>query len=399
MPEHTTFEVRFRAAIQGYVGGIASDLDPVELARHIASRQPRRHGLAETLRSRGVAALRRSWVLLLLVTLLLAVVAGMLVAGSPERILPVVVPPIVPAAACPAGSNPDAPGPVGQARPAAWHWSPMAFDRRAGRLVVLVGAEVSPVIALETWTFDVCTNTWAQMHPNREPPPQISGLVYDVDSDVTIGVHYEDWQYPEVIGSAWAYDLEANTWTERGIAPTESPSFHDPVTGLVVADSEVGPWNYDVETDTWTLLRHASGPAGISVYDASVNRVIGFNGLGQAGGETWRGDIRTGAWSRSAVETPVFWMGWWAVPPSVYDEAAERTLVAGNVRWATYDATRDRWEVVIDAGDGGTMPGAPKAYDPVNRRLIVAGPGPGVEGDLVAFDLVTREWTVLLETR
>jgi hypothetical protein len=81
----------------------------------------------------------------------------------------------------------------------------------------------------------------------------------------------------------------------------------------------------------------------------------------------------------------------------MYDEAAERTVVAGAFQWGAYDATADRWEILfdIDPGEGG-LP-KPAVYDPTNRRLIVFGGGIGVSGDLVAFDLVTREWTVLLE--
>ncbi len=37
-------------------------------------------------------------------------------------------------------------------------------------------------------------------------------------------------------------------------------------------------------------------------------------------------------------------------------------------------------------------------YDPVNERLVgLRLGGPVVEGDVVAFDTRTREWTVLLE--
>ena len=63
---------------------------------------------------------------------------------------------------------------------------------------------------VETWTFDVCTNTWTQMHPNREPPLfDCAQLVYDADSDATIGL---------LFGQVWAYDLQADTWTEKGAA-------------------------------------------------------------------------------------------------------------------------------------------------------------------------------------
>ena len=142
-------------------------------------------------------------------------------AGTPPPRVAVAVGPVP---TCPPGSTPDTPGPVDQARPP----SPtgMAFDRRTGRLVTLAGAGG----AVETWTFDVCTNAWTQMHPNREPPPDTGGLVYDVDSDVTIAVAYG----PDFRGErVWAYDLASDTWTENGrFAPIDARlRFYDPVSG------------------------------------------------------------------------------------------------------------------------------------------------------------------------
>ena len=111
--------------------------------------------------------LRPAWVLLLLAGLLAALVGGTLLVGSQQqRRLPAVVPPVGQVFECPPGSTPDEPGPVDQARPRRWPWSAMAFDRRAGRLVALADTGDG----VETWTFDVCTNTWTRMHPNREPP-------------------------------------------------------------------------------------------------------------------------------------------------------------------------------------------------------------------------------------
>jgi hypothetical protein len=107
------------------------------------------------------------------------------------------------AATCPPGSTPDEPGPVEQTRPIPPETA--AFDRRAGRLVALANAGHG----VETWTFDVCTNAWAQMHPNRQPPVGYR-LVYDIDSDRTIEV---------AAGNVWAYDLGADAWTEKGVAP------------------------------------------------------------------------------------------------------------------------------------------------------------------------------------
>ena len=92
----------------------------------------------------------------------------------------------------------------------------------------------------------------------------------------------------------------------------------------------------------------------------------------------------------------------WGAPPAIaYDEAAQRTVVFGD-GLAAYDATADRWEVLIDPADRDPSDWLPSSmvYDPVNRRLV--GLGRGVvadQGGVVAFDLATRERLVLLGPR
>jgi len=431
MTERDTFEVRLHAAVRGYVGRISSEVDPVELAHRIAAREPRRRTLGATLGWHGVVIPPRTWALLLLAVLLTALVAGILVVGSqPVRRLPAVVPPAWPAFACPAGSTPNVPGPVDQVQPAGF--SGMAFDRRAGRLVTLWDDE--------TWTFDVCTNTWLQMHPTREPPTSPVGpLVYDVDSDVTIGAFGPD----ENPGNMWAYDFEADTWQEVGpFAPFAYPRFaslrfYDPVSGRVVAQADDGDgdtlglalWGYEVETDTWSRIAQAEplviGPHyEFFAYDASVDRLVVYAKTWQAtadgmdqpfGAKTWLFDLRTGAWSRTdAVTPPDFDAGMWGLAPGIaYDEAAQRTVLMGQGYSAAYEATADRWEMQYETpsdepGVCGTRPECRQAndvlYDSVNERLVVYGgsvytsaEGWQDPGDLLAFDTRTREWTVLLE--
>ena len=81
MTERDAFELRLEAAVHGYVGRIASDLDAGALAHRIATREPRRQGFAAALTWRAVAIPRVAWVLLLL-ALLITMVAGMLFVGS-----------------------------------------------------------------------------------------------------------------------------------------------------------------------------------------------------------------------------------------------------------------------------------------------------------------------------
>jgi hypothetical protein len=394
MTERDVFEHRLRAALLRHVADGPTEYDALAFARSVAAKEPRRHGLrglATALTWRSLAIPRLAWVLLLLAALLAAVVAGMLVIGSrPTTPFPAVLPPIGQTYACPAGSTPDRAGPTDQVRPVVPRDAgAMAFDRRAGRLVALADGAAG----IETWTFDVCTNTWTRMHPDQEPS-SIGWwpIVYDVDSDVSILVAAD---------RVWVYDLQDDTWTEMSAAPTgATPWAYDPRSGFVVAGGYNAPenlWEYDAETDMWTPI-HQANPDGADppyvVYDASVDRFLGF------GGGTWLFDIRTGTWSSSgAAETPNVTAGFgWQAPRIAYDEAAERTVVFGNDRLALYDATADRWEV-LDAVTGWPEPAVlSMTYDPVNERLIgCAWMWPDAEAGVFAFDLATREWTVLLE--
>ena len=429
MAERDRFELDLAAALRAYALDAPTEVRPTELAQQFAAAYP--HGRTALGPWRPVAVPRVAWLLLLLAGLLAAMVAGMLVAGSQmQRKLPAVVPPFGPAFACPPGSRPDTPGPVDQARPGVFNhldlYTHMAFDRHAGRLLVLAPAAGTPN-DVETWTFDVCTNTWAPMNPDQEPSGFAGAkLIYDVDSGVTIALEFNQLR-------TVAYDLEANTWTEKSFAPdvagydarpgwTRSSDLarltYDAVSGLVVDWNYAGGlWGYDVETDAWTSIRQSNPPAirisgSLFAYDTSVDRVIAYADTGEPGGAaTWLFDIRTGAWSKSGAVTPDFGSD----PAIAYDEASERTVIVGGGRSAAYDATADRWETLFEGSASGNQPagcaarpecrqGHQMVYDSVNDRLVLYGggvPAAAVEDwvypdDVLAFDLETREWTVLL---
>jgi hypothetical protein len=155
---------------------------------------------------------------------------------------------------------------------------------------------------------------------------------------------------------------------------------------------------YDVVTGLWTAIPQANGPGDAEfAYDASIDRIVAY---AESGGipETWLFDIRTGTWSRSGAVTPAIVAGWGLPRTITYDEAAQRTVILSNTGVAAYDAAADRWESVF-GGDVGSVPDS-MVYDPVNRRLVGRGypdQGGPSHGDMVAFDLVAREWTLLLE--
>jgi len=279
MAENDVFERSLAGAFLRLADDVPRAVDAAAVAHRVALEHPRS-------RARGlpwrVAVPRRAWALLLLTGLLATLLAGALLVGSQmQRKLPAVVPPVAPstapstapafagtwnpilattrakpaptAATCPPDTDPDTPGPADQERPkAGWTGNlAAAFDRHAGRIVYVDTLR-------ETWTFDVCTNTWHRMNPTGAMIGELSaGLVYDVDSDLTVALGYEHIS---------VYDANTNTWTQPssdtvgigdGLIIIHGGAVYDPISGLIL-----------------TMILHTGGEAGYSglwAYDVDAN--------------------------------------------------------------------------------------------------------------------------------
>lgn len=340
-----------------------------------------------------------------------------------------------PAATCPPGTDPNASGPSDQARPGSSRSGLVAaFDRRAGSIV-----HVNAVG--ETWTFDVCTNTWQEMHPQGtpyeyegdlvdaagQPSGLIGNLVYDVDSDLTIEFGHL---------TIHVYDAKTNTWTpapknEYGIPNDLHPfgAVYDPVSGLIITtisgpDDRWDVWAYDVETSTWTwigpvpLERTSPCCTGIDLlgYSQEIDRLIltTYGNLLQDPDEdaspTLRNeewtlliDPRTGEMTKIPTPTPVVNLGW---PGRVYGPAGDTVYVTDNDGGVCgFDTDAVTWTLCFDEvdrpGDSTADVYAAMVGDPINDRLVLIN---GLSGDwwtdvdtkVWAIDLGSGEWTQIL---
>lgn len=294
------------------------------------------------------------------------------VVGAWNPILSATVAGEAPAAAiCPDGTNPDVPGPVDQIRPGIEGVGVVSavFDQRAGRVVYVDHTG-------ETWTFDVCTNTWYQMHPTGSAPDfSFGGLVYDVDSDVTVALDLE---------SVYVYDANVNTWTPPandglGFDTDDIIPFggtYDPVSGLIITSnvrwtSETSPiywefWAYDVDTNEWTLLgplrREPSLKDALVFlgYSEQLDRLII---TGETDGEagTVLVDPRTGDLSVLPVESPGVDIGW---PDGTYGAAGGTVYVATRTMDTPndicgFDANVKSWTACFDAPNDADIGGPP----------------------------------------
>lgn len=348
-------------------------------------------------------------------------------------------------ATCPPGSNPNAPGSAGQDRPTGgtWHGDvAMAFDRHAGRVVLLAPDERDPYgRAWQTWTYDVCANTWQRMSPAMEPPAA-DRLVYDADSDRILA-------FTNVGnlagGEIWSYDLAADRWTQVGSVPWAGDNdlfgtifYHDP-SGLVVAYDGVTMWAFDVDSTTLAKVRQRPDPAqpvGAGLpqgnvalgYDPGHDQVVAVAGWysdhgvrlqprnGEGPADTWTFDPGTGSWRKETA--PAFGqlivcggMGDVSVRDrcyptngrAVYDEAAGLTVFMNGVAFGisridAWDAGQRAWLTLFpgisaDQPSDNWCTSLPPVYDPLNRRIVCLPDGDAVS----AFSTATGQWRWLLE--
>ena len=101
----------------------------------------------------------------------------------------------------------------------------MAYDSKSDR-VVLFGGDDGLVDRGDTWAYDVKTNTWTNMNPARAPMGRRSHvLTYDAQSDKAIlfaGCLWPCKGISDLNNETWAYDFDANTWTDMN--PPLAPS-------------------------------------------------------------------------------------------------------------------------------------------------------------------------------
>lgn len=337
------------------------------------------------------------------------------------------------AAACPPGTDPSQPGPASQDRPKPGSLGLLsaAFDHRTGQVIYVDGDAA-------TWAFDVCTNTWANLHPAGVPTGNISGgLIYDVDSDLIVALEADE---------IFVYDAAGNTWENRVnasasaglVGPPYDPvsgligagpigAAYDPVSGLIVTSSPLSDipsddWlisAYDVDTDTWhdlgtvPLTRETPCCTGIDLlgYSAGLDRLILTTYIDEQEA-TLLLDVRTGEMSTHITPTPIVNLAWpgrsYGQGETVYIEADSRVE---DGRWNTvlcgFDPDEIAWNRCYSAPEDfpalrydmfNAIVG-----DPINDRLLLLGgtyntfsSDPPGTNDVWAIDLGTGEWAEVL---
>ncbi len=273
----------------------------------------------------------------------------------------------------------------------------MAYDGESDRIVLFggwVGFESGSLD--DTWAYDFNANTWRDMNPGTRPSPRgAHAMAYDAESDRVILFGGE-------IPETWAYDFNANTWTN--MSPVVQPAAwylvdmaYDVESDRIVLfggcagdsffacfpDTKDETWAYDYNANTWTNMTPGTSPSprvspGMA-YDVESDRIVLFGGCICPGfqnvlGDTWSYDFNANSWvEMNPQEAP---------PPEdthgmAYDARSDRIIFGGGLHssrttWA-YDFDRDTWTLTA-SGMGPSLRGAPGlAYDTESERMVLFG--------------------------
>ncbi|GAB4206452.1 MAG: hypothetical protein OHK0013_23160 [Sandaracinaceae bacterium] len=261
------------------------------------------------------------------------------------------------------------------------------LDRARGRIVVYGGNTAAPVMCMpmynlvdEMWAFHLDCNSWERLDATGGPGVRARHGV--------------------------ALDTERNRMILFGGRLRESGGF-----GSYVNFNDI--WAYDLEADTWSELATNGGPpparsSPALQYDAARDRVILFGGNSSTSGltltgmgDTWSFDLASGTWTEITSAGP---------SPRLFHASAvagDRMYVFGgtpdfdgpflNDLWAL-DLTTDTWSEVTTTGDvPDTRFGAEMVYDAAGNRIFLLfghdDTALGNRNDVYALDLATATWS------
>jgi hypothetical protein len=178
----------------------------------------------------------------------------------------------------------------------------MAYDSKGG-VTVLFGGYNGTVYFDDTWEYDHASDTWTQIvSPSYPSDREAPGMAYDSANEVVVlfgGLNASGY-----IVDTWEYDVNTNTWTE--IFPPSTPgmmsgldmvydstSFRSILVGRDAMMATFETWAYRADTNMWWQRNPASSPPARNRFDMAFHEGIGrtvlFGGaLGMTGyNDTW----------------------------------------------------------------------------------------------------------------
>jgi N-acetylneuraminic acid mutarotase len=172
----------------------------------------------------------------------------------------------------------------------------MVYDQSAGKVVLFGGVDDAGRFD-DTWLYDSASDTWTLTDLKGSVPSPRSGHAMVFDPAIGASILFGGYDGIGLLDDTWVYDAQAGTWTElepSGTLPSPRGNHrmvYDSDIGVVImfggsdGDKELADiWAYDPEANVWTeLLPAGDAPSGreqhAMVYDPSAGRVLVFGGF------------------------------------------------------------------------------------------------------------------------
>ncbi|HKZ89735.1 MAG TPA: kelch repeat-containing protein, partial [Thermoplasmata archaeon] len=174
----------------------------------------------------------------------------------------------------------------------------MVYDAESDRIILFGGLGPGFALLRETWTYDLNTNTWTNENPTPMPSAAANDyMAYDVRSDRMIHFGGVIEPLPLESGETWAYDLNANRWTNLDPTPSPSPrsvsamaydAESDRIVMVLRSVANMETWVFHFTANSWVDATGGGAPTRRDrgyrmAYDAGSDRMIFFGG--QFGGD------------------------------------------------------------------------------------------------------------------
>jgi len=174
---------------------------------------------------------------------------------------------------------------------------------------------------VETWIYDIATNTFENVSPSVQPSLRWGArMVYDTESKRAILFGGSDGNTTETLNDTWVYDFHSNTWTEMKPAKSPPPHHFAAMTYHPLADRVVlfggynipadeylnDTWTYDYNNNTWTAVQTPRRPQArlyhTIAWDLWSNKIILFGGISKLYepvlDDTWALDLKNNTWTK-----------------------------------------------------------------------------------------------------
>lgn len=194
----------------------------------------------------------------------------------------------------------------------------LAYDSESDRIILFAGRTEESRL-YETWAYDFDANIWTNLQPTGRPPvgAVLHAMAYDVQSDrIVFFGGLREGACCTTADETWTYDFNRNTWTNVN-PPTRPAARYGHVVAydaqsdrVVLFGGElsgspgepllsVETWAFNLEANQWTNMTSTGVPPArflpAMAYDGQSDRILVFGGAGEGSDESWAFDLATPA--------------------------------------------------------------------------------------------------------